>query len=236
LNRKNKNKKHNDDDDLDDLDLEDLGISIGNGDKDDALYNAGISFLWGTISADSVAPVVHYVVSENLKQRFDRLTIVINSAGGDLHAAFTLIPLIETSTIPVTVLALGECASAALMIAMSCAKGHRIIDRNCSVLSHQYSASMPGMTKHTDIKARHRDFLMTEGKIIDHYMRHTGRTKQYIKKYLLKEHDVFMEHSAAIKHGLFDDVLDKRTEVLYHTVFAEWEAKAKESPETKKEK
>src|SRR5437763_338647 len=72
----------------------------------------------------------------------DVINLMINSEGGDLTAAFALITVMEASVIPIRTIAIGECASAGLVILMA---GHqRVITPTASVMSHQLSSGSEG--------------------------------------------------------------------------------------------
>lgn len=179
------------------------------------LLSFGTVTLRGDITARSCARVYDYILAENYKANLKSICLIIDSSGGEVGAAFSLISMIKASVIPIAAIATGNCSSAALFIAMSCPK--RIIDRNCAILSHQYSGAFgDGIAKHEDLIARQSDFKLTASRIEQLYVSETGKPLSYIRKHLLKSHDVFIDANAAIEHGLFDGLLEENLDVLYH--------------------
>lgn len=160
-------------------------------------------YITGTISQTTVSPVIGFIAAANVTQQFEQLVIFINSAGGHLAECFALVDVIKASRIPVTTIAIGECDSSALMIAMA---GHtRYVAPGCSILSHQYSAGI-GLSKHSDLQSRFRDLELTANKVVNHYVECTKLPVEDVKKYLVNDTDVFLTAEEAINYNLFDDL------------------------------
>lgn len=168
-------------------------------------------YINGMINSNTASPVIGFILGANAVNEYEDIFLFINSSGGSLHEGFALANVIRASKIPVYTIALGECDSAALLIAMS---GHyRYIMEDTSVLSHQYSAGI-GLSKHSDIQARFKDFESTAKKIIKHYMRCTGLNEDKVRSDLVKETDVFLSPEEAVGYGLFDEVLTDFNELF----------------------
>ena len=79
-------------------------------------------YLMGEISLESVLPVIqsiHEINREDYNTPVDArepINLYINSIGGDVIAAFTLISVMESSVTPINTHAVGEVLSAALLI------------------------------------------------------------------------------------------------------------------------
>jgi ATP-dependent Clp protease protease subunit len=160
-------------------------------------------YITGEICSDTVSPAVAFITSANITKENSKLILIIQSAGGALAEGFALASCIKASSIPVVTVAIGECDSSALIIAMS---GHqRLVAKTCSVLSHQYSAGL-GMSKYSDLIARQRDLEMMANRVVDHYVECTGLTSKDVRKKLVNDKDVFLSAEEAIGFGLFDDL------------------------------
>lgn len=161
-------------------------------------------YINGAITAETVAPAIGFIIGSNASAEYGDIFLFINSGGGNLYEGFALANVIMASRIPITTVALGECDSAALIIAMS---GHnRFVMQDTSILSHQYSAGI-GLSKHGDIQARVKDFELTASKVVRHYSKCTGLTEQKVRAELVKKTDVFLSAEEAIGYGLFDEIL-----------------------------
>jgi ATP-dependent protease ClpP protease subunit len=179
----------------------------------------GVYRLTGPISEKSCARASQFILTESVKGEHSSLCLIIDSGGGDVNAAYSLIAFIKAALIPVNCVAVGTCSSAALFIAMSCE--NRIIDENCSVLSHQYSADFGGgASKHIDLMARLHDFEMTASRIEQTYVKETKKDIKYVRKHMVKDCDVFMDANECIKHGMFDGLLADNLDILYNGILS----------------
>ena len=172
-------------------------------DESEALVlHSGVFMLSGMIDTVSTNQIMAAIIAECAKGTSTDITIIVNSGGGSISAAFALISVIRSSSIPVTTIALGECSSAALMIFMSGAT--RYVDKNASILSHQFSASFPGHAKAIDLRARQKELEIVEKKLEDHYMQCSGLSRKKIRKELLTSSDVFLSPEELIEYNLAD--------------------------------
>lgn len=129
---------------------------------------------------------------------------MINSPGGELHAAFALIEIMEASRIPIETIALGQCVSAALLIFMSGTTGMRTITRTCTAMSHTYSTDIGGT--HWDLKEIQKELQNTQDRILDQYIKCTGLTKQKIMKNLIGRSDHWLKPEQVIEYGIADRI------------------------------
>lgn len=197
--------------------------------EEESTYSVGPNVLYvsGPISNETVDPAVAFIVGHNINPEYDRLVLFVNSPGGSLNHGFALTAAIKASSIPVITVAIGECDSAGLIIAMSGML--RLIAPSCSILSHQYSASL-GLSKHVDLEAKTKDLKMTAQRVIDHYVQATGLTEKDVKKSLVNEKDVYLSAEEAVKYGMFDDVF-----VSFDQIFFDFEQSEEENEAQQKD-
>lgn len=181
---------------------------------DDVTYNPdhGVIMLTGEIDRRKVDIAIRAILAANMELSYPYINLIIKSPGGSVDDGFSLIDMMRASVIPVQTVAIGECSSAALMIAM--AGEHRMISPNCSVLSHQFSAAFPAPTKRADLKAREKDFQMIEDRIVNHYKTCTGLTEESLKSTLLMDYDIFLDANEAIKYNLFDELFENMGQII----------------------
>lgn len=178
-----------------------------NGESSVDLEDHNIHLFMDDFESKSVKPVIEFIMQKNLLENSKRpkhLTLMINSPGGDLHAAFALIDIMRGSKIPVRTVGIGQIASCGLLTFMSGAKGHRILTPNTSILSHQYSWGSFG--KEHELFARVREFEMTSDRLLEHYKKCTGLDEKTIKKVLLPAEDVWLTAEKAVTLGIADEV------------------------------
>jgi ATP-dependent Clp protease, protease subunit len=151
--------------------------------------------------------VVEFILARNLmKNRPKFIKALINSPGGDVSAAFSIIDTIKGSKIPIYTYGLGEIASCGLLMFIAGEKGHRYITRNTAILSHQYSWGSDG--KEHELHARVKEFDNTRARILTHYKKCTGLSEKDINKYLLPSSDVWLTAKEAVKYGIADEIVD----------------------------
>lgn len=126
----------------------------------------------------------------------------INSMGGELLSAFSVIDTIKNSRVPIVSIIEGNAASAATMISMVCHK--RYITTHSFMLIHQLSSSCSG--KFHEIQ----DDFQNDTKFMDLlyklYKQHTTMTDKKIKAVLLR--DIWWSSDECMENGLVDGLWD----------------------------
>jgi ATP-dependent Clp protease protease subunit len=165
----------------------------------------GLSLLFGEITTELVAETIAWILTENLSENPpDQLTLLINSPGGDLSAAFALIEIIQGSRIPVRTVGLGEICSAGLIIFMSGTRGHRILTPTCSVMSHHFSTGVSG--NFHEILNVQKELNFMNRRIINQYVHCTGLSEDEVTSKLIPSRDVFLSPQDAVELGIADDI------------------------------
>ena len=161
----------------------------------------------GEVNNESVSDVIKFIIARNLMvQRPKAIKLIINSFGGDVSAAFSLIDVMQGSKVPVYTYGLGEILSSGLSIFMAGEAGHRYITKNTAILSHQYTWGSFG--KQHELMASVKEFTNVHCRILNHYKKCTGLSEKDIKKYLLPAEDVWLTSKEAVKYGIADKVID----------------------------
>lgn len=164
--------------------------------------------LFSEFNSDTAADAIEFIIARNLMRR-DRpkfIKMIINSPGGEVPSAFSIIDTMKGSKIPIYTYGLGEIASCGLMTFIAGEKGKRYITRNTAILSHQYSWGAWG--KDHELMARVKEFNNTQVRIVEHYKRCTGLDEKDIRKYLLPPEDVWLTAKEAVKYGIADEIVD----------------------------
>lgn len=167
------------------------------------LLENNVHLLVGDITDDNVSDCIKWIIYENLDTKEKTLSLYINSTGGNLYSAFSLIDIIKTSQHPVRTIAIGSAMSAAFLIF---AAGHeRHVGKNTSLMCHQFSDSSEG--KYHDIKATMKDNELCNTKMINILAQATGLSPSVVKKKLLPASDVYLTAEEAIELGVADQIL-----------------------------
>lgn len=173
------------------------------------MWDAGMYYMADGFTSESTKPIIQWIIEKNLlpqKWRPKELTLIINSPGGDVHAAFALIDTMKGSAIPIKTVGLGLIASCGILTFMAGTKGHRVITSNTSILSHQYSWGSGG--KEHELFARVREFELSTERMLEHYKKCTGLTEKTIREVLLPPHDVWLSAKEAVQYKIADKIVD----------------------------
>jgi|TARA_Y100001937_G_C7082620_1_gene313761 ATP-dependent Clp protease protease subunit len=172
------------------------------------MWEQGIIYFSEDFTSKSTAPVINTIIEKNLmpqSRRPKEITLVINSPGGSVHAAFALIDTMKGSAIPIKTVGLGLIASCGVLTFMAGHKGKRVITPNTSILSHQYSWGSGG--KEHELFARVREFELSTERMLAHYKACTGMSEKTIREVLLPPQDVWLSAKEAVKYGIADKVV-----------------------------
>lgn len=167
--------------------------------------------LKGPVCAETIDPIVNIILNLNLTQEDKQSPSVINlfidTDGGDLSSAMRLIDVIRMSEIPIRTIGWGKVASAGLMIFMV---GHeRLFSENCSILSHNATFNASLFSVRVNDFSHQQEFRLVNERIMRIYRDSTGKDEKFIKKFLLRDNDVYLSAEEAIKNGLGDGFLPK---------------------------
>jgi ATP-dependent Clp protease protease subunit len=167
--------------------------------------------MFGEITTDVAQDFAEFIINRDSPEteeykRPDVINLMVNSIGGDLHAAYTIIDMIDASTIPVRTIGTGQIASAGLIIFASGHKGYRTLTENTSIMSHQYATEHAG--KHHELMSRLKEFEMLNKNMTSHLSKVTGMSIENVSKILLPAQDVFLNANEAKEYGLCDIVVD----------------------------
>ena len=177
--------------------------------RDDAdrpsLDDLGILFLSGGIDEGVACGVCERIVELNVRGDAECVQLVINSSGGDWHAAFAIVDIMAWSRLPVHTTGMGLVASAALVIFMAGVPGHRVLTPHTSLLSHSFRAQLTG-TRAELLSRRKLDDRMHR-QLVEHYQRHTAlKTEAEVAAELLGDGDLWLTPEEAVALGVADRI------------------------------
>ena len=132
----------------------------------------------------------------------------INSFGGSVFSAFSVIDTIKNSKIPVVSIIEGAAASAATLISVMC--DYRIIYENSYMLIHQLSSGTWGKMSELEDEMENLKELMTAIRKI--YKESTNIPDGEINEIL--KHDLWWNPQICLQKGLVDEI--KTTEKKYN--------------------
>jgi ATP-dependent Clp protease, protease subunit len=170
------------------------------------LQDSGMFVFMDEVAHDTIQPIVEWILHENfvVKKRKKELLLMICSEGGDMSSAFALIDVMNSSSIPIKTVGLGQIASAGLMIFLAGSRGRRVLTPNTSILSHQFSWGSEG--KSHELFATVKEFELTHQRMVTHYRQCTGLDDEKIRSALLPPHDVYLTAQEALELNICDAI------------------------------
>jgi ATP-dependent Clp protease protease subunit len=172
--------------------------------EEEILHKNGIFLFYKDFTNESCNEAIKWILESNLAEspEFERLTLIINSPGGELDACWALIDTMMGSTIPVDTVGTGCVASCGILTFM--AGAHRIATPNTSFLSHQFAAGAYDK-QHELISSVNLWKIVTE-QIENHYQKCTGLSIKTIREKLLPPSDVWLTPALAKKYKIVDEI------------------------------
>jgi ATP-dependent Clp protease protease subunit len=175
-------------------------------DKDwvnEQIRKRGIILLNGTVDEEMAERICSRILAYNMEPEVPRIQLIVNSEGGLCTAGFSIVDMMEWSSLPVYTTGLGQVASMGLMIFMAGEKGKRLLTPRTSILSHRHRGGVRG--SHGEILAAVREQELNHERIVNHYLRYsTVSTREELEQTLLREVDTWLTPEEAIRYGLAD--------------------------------
>ncbi len=133
--------------------------------------------------------------------------LYINSPGGAVNAGLAIYDTMQFIKPDVSTVCIGQAASMGALILAGGAKGKRFALPHARMMVHQPMGGFQGQA--TDIDIHAREILRVRERLNQILVKHTGRTLEQIRDDT--DRDYFMEGAEAVKYGLIDNVIEKRT-------------------------
>ena len=134
-------------------------------------------------------------------QETPHIKLHINSDGGEVFGALSIVDRIQASKVPIHSYAEGLVASASTLISVSCHK--RYIRKNTILLIHQVRSWFEGTYEDFNDEKQNMDLIMKVVKGI--YLKHTKFTEDELNTILKR--DIYLNAEDAIKFGLADEIV-----------------------------
>jgi ATP-dependent Clp protease protease subunit len=139
-----------------------------------------------------------------------RITIMINSPGGEVFSGFAIFDTARFITAPVITVVVGLAASMGSILALCAPKGGRYATPNAKFLIHQ-PLLMGYQGRATDLEIQAREILKDRERIIQLYAETTGKDAKVIAHDI--DRDKWMTAEEALSYGLIDRIVKSRTEL-----------------------
>lgn len=131
-----------------------------------------------------------------------KITIYINSVGGDVFAGFSAMDHIVGCKVKVVTVADGLCCSAATLIYLG---GHkRLVKKHSMFLIHQISSDSSSWVKFEDMKDDMKNSERMMEKMLDVYRENTQLPEKKLRR--MMRHDMYLTSDQCIEYGIASEI------------------------------
>ncbi len=171
------------------------------------LLKERVVFLVGEVndhSANLIVAQMLFLESENPDKD---IHFYINSPGGSVTAGMAIYDTMQFIKPSISTLCVGQAASMGAFLLTAGEKGKRFCLPNSRVMIHQPMGGFRGQA--SDIEIHAREILYLKQKLNQMLAQHTGQSVETIERDT--DRDNFLSAEDAVKYGLVDKVLEKRS-------------------------
>lgn len=140
-----------------------------------------------------------------LNEKNEKITVYINSPGGDVNAGLLIYDALQMIKSPVDIVCIGRAYSMAAVLLASGKNGHRFIYPHSEVMIHEPLLSGGANGNATSIKIAAESVLRIRETLNSILEKHTGQSREVIEKATAYDH--FFTPQEAVSFGLCDEIV-----------------------------
>lgn len=168
-------------------------------------HNGRVLYLSGEINEHTAMEINVEMIRMQREDPLQDITLIVDSYGGDLFAAFSIVDCMEMLTCDIKTICLGKAMSAAQFIFSTGAKGKRFMSKHARLMLHNPVAGMEGSVP--DIEVEIEELQRCRDLFITHVAERSGNTFEAIKD--LIQRNKYLDANEAIKHGFADGICNR---------------------------
>ena len=169
-----------------------------------------IIFLGEQVDATTASLVIAQLLFLESEDPVKEIFLYINSPGGSITDGMGIVDTMNYIKCPVSTICVGMAASMGAVLLASGEKGKRYATPNAEILIHQPLVAGGGLSgQTTEIKIHADHMVKTREKLNKLLSDRTGQSLETIQKDT--ERDNYMTAEEALKYGLIDGIMDKRS-------------------------
>jgi ATP-dependent Clp protease protease subunit len=170
---------------------------------DQILFKNRIVFLNSDVSTESAQTLIKQLISLDLQEK-KKITLLINSPGGEVSAGFAIYDTIRALRSPVQIFVTGLAASIATVILIAVPKSNRISFPHSRFLIHQPLISGMAQGPAVDLEITAKQILKIRELIAKLYEKETSQSLEKINRDI--ERDFWMTAAEACEYGLISKI------------------------------
>ena len=173
------------------------------------LLKERVIFLVGPVTDDTANLVVAQLLFLESENPDKDINLYINSSGGSVSAGLAIYDTMQFIKADVSTTCMGIAASMGAFLLAAGQKGKRFTLPNARVMIHQPSGGAQGQA--SDIEIQAKEILYLRRRLNEMMSLHTGQPLEIIEKDT--DRDNFMSADEALKYGLVDQIIEKRSQI-----------------------
>ncbi len=164
----------------------------------------------GSVDSKLADKIVKQLLVLEKKDPKKAITIFINSPGGEIYSGYAIFDMMKLISCPITTVVMGLAASMGSILSLGGDDGKRFALANSGIMIHQPLLSgAEGLA--TDLEIHSKQILKSREVIAKLYSEKSGKSVDKILKDLDRDH--WLTAQEAVKYGLIDKVITKRSEL-----------------------
>jgi ATP-dependent Clp protease, protease subunit len=168
------------------------------------LANDRILFLTNEITDSLTTDIIATLILKDYENSMEKVTLFINSDGGDIRNVFSICDTINMIECPVETICIGSAMNEAALILASGTRGMRSATQNAIISCTQLIADFAFRTNMVDADNLMKQLVIDNKRVMEIYSRTSGKTVKQVKTDF--ERQKFFDSNQAKKYGLIDFV------------------------------
>lgn len=168
-------------------------------------HNRRILYLSGDINEHVSQEINIEMIRLQGEDPLQDITLIVDSYGGDLFAAFAIVDCMEMLTCDVKTICLGKAMSAGQFIFSTGAKGKRFMSKHARLMLHNPVAGMEGSVP--DIEVEIEELQKCRDLFIDHIAKKSDHTSEEIKD--LIQRNKYLDAQESVALGFADGIVNR---------------------------
>jgi len=167
--------------------------------------NGRLIYLCGVIDEQTSMEINCEMMRLQREDPLEDITLLIDSYGGDMFAAFSIVDMMELITCDIRTICIGKAMSAGQFLFSSGAKGKRFMTKHARLMIHNpiagFEGSVPDIQIELDEIQRCRELFLTQ------IAKNSNLDKDSVKN--LIERTAYLDSDQSIEMGFADGVINK---------------------------
>jgi len=162
-------------------------------------------FIYEPIDEKVATDLVASLILKDFENSEEKITLIINSGGGDIRSVFMLYDMMQMIQAPIETICIGQAAFESIIILCAGTPGMRFATKNSIFCVSQLIHDKMSYSDLTDAKSVLDQIKKDNKRKMEILAKHTGHTLSKVMKDFEKKQ--FMTAQQALKYGFIDKII-----------------------------